>query len=150
MPQVKAASVVGGPERLRRSHRFPADKLDSMLTAAVNATLDIVAGGRAARLRITNDRVGHYLPSGGNWLSVRLTARDSSGRPLKEQAEAIGRDEALVLDFPPFNPDTRIPFGGQRDVMLRLPDGHGTVEAVVRYHDWMRVRRTVLTLREEY
>lgn len=149
MPRVRAASVAGGPERLRRSHTFPGDKDESMLTKAVNASLDIVEG-RVARLRITNDGVGHHLPSGGNWLSVRLTASDRSGRTLKVQNEAFGRNETLVLDFWPFNRDTRIPFGEQREIRLSLPEGHGTIEALVRYHDWMHTSRVVRTLREEY
>jgi nitrate/TMAO reductase-like tetraheme cytochrome c subunit len=149
MPQVRAASVAGGPARLRRSHRFPADKNESMLTQAVNASLELVEG-RVARLRITNDRVGHHLPTGGNWLSVRLMAYDSSGRMLKEQMEAFGRNETLLLDFWPFNTDSRIPFGEQREIRFSLPQGHGTVEAVIRYHDWMHTRRVVRTLRRDY
>jgi len=149
MPRVRAASVAGGPERLRRSHRFAADKDERMLREAVNPTLEIVAG-REARLRITNDRVGHHLPSGGNFLSVRMIAYDSAGGTLTERTEAFGRNETIVLGFWPFNTDTRIPFGQRREIRLPLPDGHGTVEAVVRYHDWMRVRPVVRTLTEAF
>ena len=149
MPMLTAPSVRGGPQRVRRSHRFMADKDPATLIAAVNASLEIAAG-RQARLRITNDRVAHHLPSGGNWLSVHFKAYDSSGRMLTEQKSAIGRDEALLLDFWPFNKDNRIAFGEQRQMLFPLPDGHGSVEAVIRYHDWMRVKRTLVTLKETY
>ena len=62
----------------------------------------------------------------------------------------IGRDEALLLDFWPFARDRRIAFGEQRDLFFVLPPGSGTVEAVVRYHDWMRVNPIVATLRASY
>ena len=149
MPVVRAASVTGGPERTRRSHSFPADKDSLSLALAVNASLEIV-DGPMARLRIVNDRVGHYFPSGGNFLSVRMTARDSAGRKLKEQKRAFGRNEDLVLDFWPFNWDTRIAYGRQREIRFPLPGGHGTVEAVIRYHDWIKVAPVVRTLREDY
>ena len=47
-----------------------------MLEKAVNASLAITAD-RKARFRITNDRVGHYFPSGGNWLSVEFKVYDA-------------------------------------------------------------------------
>ena len=73
MPEVDAASVVGGPVHTRRSHRFFGDKDEGMLRNAINATLTITPD-RNARFSITNDRVGHLLPSGGNWVSVQLRA----------------------------------------------------------------------------
>lgn len=149
MPATSAPSVVGGPARARRSHTFVADKDPAMLTKAVNAVLAVTAD-RRARLRIVNDRVGHYLPSGGNWLFVDFTAHDAAGRELKTERVGIGRDEALLLDFWPFARDRRIAFGEQRDLFFGLPEGHGTVEATVRYHDWMRVNPIVATLRERY
>jgi hypothetical protein len=149
MPETRAASVVAGPARSRRSHRFSGDKDAGMLEKAVNATLAITAD-REARFRITNDRVGHYLPSGGNWLSVQFKASDASGRVLRERVEGFGKDEALLLDFWPFNLDKRIAPGERREVLFPLPEGRGSVEAVVRYHDWMRTKRTVLTLKADY
>jgi len=149
MPETSAASVAGGPDRPRRSHRFFGDKDTSMLERAVNASMAITAD-RKARFRITNDRVGHYFPSGGNWLSVQFKAYDASGRMLKERHEAFGKDEALLFDFWPFNTDRRIASGEQREILFPLPEGHGTVEAVVRYHDWMRTKRTILTLKDQY
>jgi hypothetical protein len=149
MPEISAASVAGGPERRRRDHRFVADKDQAMLERAVNASLQVTAD-RRARLRITNDRVGHYLPSGGNWLSVELKAFDTSGRLLKRRLEGFGKDEALLLDFWPFNQDRRIAYGGRKEILFPLPDGHGTVEAVIRYHDWMKVHRTLLTLEQVF
>ncbi len=44
----------------------------------------------------------------------------------------------------------RIPFGSQREIIVLLPQGHCTVEAVLRYHDWVGVSKTVLTLKENY
>lgn len=149
MPRVVAPSVAGGPERSRRSHRFLADKDDGMLREAVHATLEL-APGRRARFVIVNDRVGHPLPAGGNWLSVHLKAADASGRLRAEHKQAFGKDEALILDFWPFDSDTRIAPGERREILFPLPEGHGTVEAVVRYHDWMHTRRTVVTLTERY
>ena len=149
MPMTTAPSVVGGPARTRRSHTFVADKDPAMLAKAVNAALAVTAD-RRARLRILNDRVGHYLPSGGNWLFVDFAAHDAAGRELKTERFGIGRDEALLLDFWPFARDRRIAFGEQRDLFFGLPEGHGTVEATVRYHDWMRVNPIVATLRERY
>ena len=111
----------------------------------MNASLTITAD-RKARFRITNDRVGHYLPSGGNWLSVEFKARDASGRIRREKLEGLGKDEALLLDFWPFNIDSRIAPGEQREILFPLPEGRGTVEAVVRYHDWMRTKRIIRTL----
>jgi hypothetical protein len=149
MPRLEAAAVAGGPVRARRSHGFPADKDETMLALAVNATLEITPD-RQARFRLTNDRVGHYFPSGGNWLSVRLEAHDLSGRLLAEHREAFGREEALVLDFWPFNEDARIPAGERRELLLPLPEGHGTVRATVNYHDWMKTRRTIATFEDGY
>lgn len=149
MPPVEAASVAGGPPRHRRSHRFPADKDDRLLARALNATLEITAD-RRGRFRIINDRVGHYLPSGGNWLSVRLQAYDGEGRQVAERIEVFGREEALLLDFWPFNEDRRIPSGGRREIVLPLPARHGSLQAVVNYHDWMRTKRTIATLKEVY
>ncbi len=120
-----------------------------MLQRAVNATLEVTPDHRAL-FRIANDRVGHYFPSGGNWLSVRLVARDDSGRALPERVGLFGRQEALVLDFWPFNKDTRIPPGERREILLPLPSGHGTVQAVVKYHDWMKTKRTLATLEQRY
>ena len=68
----------------------------------------------------------------------------------KEHKEALGKDEAMLLAFWPFNPDTRIASGNQKDILFSLPEGHGIVEAVVRYHDWMGVSSTVVTLKEDY
>jgi hypothetical protein len=69
---------------------------------------------------------------------------------VREHKEALGRDEALLLDFWPFVTDQRIWPGRQKEILVTLPEGHGSVEAVVRYHDWMRVGRTVVTLKESY
>lgn len=149
MPEVRAASVVEGPERPRRSHRFPADKDPAMLRKAVNASLDVTPD-RRARLRIRNDRVGHYLPSGGNWLSVRFEAYDGSGQRRAERVEGFGREEALVLDFWPFNTDTRIAFGEEKEAWFPLPEGDGTVVESVRYHDWIHVKQTLLALKMRY
>lgn len=149
MPRTGAASGPEGSERPRRSHRFPGDKDPAMLEKAVNAALTITAD-RKARFRILNDRVGHYLPSGGNWLSVQFRAYDAFGQVRKERVEGFGKDEALLLDFWPFNLDKRIAPGEQREILFPLPPGRGSVEAVVRYHDWMRTKRTVRTLRAEY
>lgn len=149
MPPTTAASVTGGPQRLRRSHNFIADKQPSMLEKAVNASLAIGVDGRA-RFRLTNDRVGHYFPSGGNWLSVQLEARDGTGRVLGKQVGIFGKEEPLLLDFWPFNTDRRLASGEARDILFQLPDGHGTVRAVVRYHDWMRTKTTILTVEEKY
>jgi nitrate/TMAO reductase-like tetraheme cytochrome c subunit len=149
MPETNGASVAGGPERRRRAHSFVGDKDPAMLERAVNASLAVTAD-RRARFRIRNDRVGHFLPSGGNWLSVELKALDASGRLLTRRVEGFGKDEALILDFWPYNRDGRIASGEEKEVLLPLPAGHGTVEAVVRYHDWMKVKRTVATLKEVY
>ena len=149
MPEVRAPSVAGGVERVRRSHSFRADKDDAMLRNAMNATLEITAD-REARVRLRNDRVGHDLPSGGNWLSVRVEAFDAAGQGLSHLIEVFGKDEPLLLDFWPFNADSRIRSGATRDILLPLPRGSGTVEAVLRYHDWMKTKRTVLTLRADY
>ena len=149
MPETVGASVAGGPERRRKAHSFVGDKDPQMLERAVDATLDLTTD-RRARFRIRNDRVGHFVPSGGNWLSVELKAHDASGRMLSRRVEGFGKDEGLILDFWPFNGDTRIAPGEEREVLLLLPEGHGTVEAVVRYHDWMKVKRTVTTLKAEY
>jgi hypothetical protein len=149
MPETMAPSVAGGPERRRRSHRFAADKDAAMLERAVNASLTVTTD-RLARFRITNDRVGHYLPSGGNWLSVEIRALDASGRMLKRIVEGFGKDEALILDVWPFNRDGRIAFGERKEILFPLPEGRGTVEATVRYHDWMNAKRAVVTLEEPY
>lgn len=81
---------------------------------------------------------------------VQLRAYDSSGRVRSERIEAFGRQEALLLDFWPFNGDNRIAFGERQEIVLSLPELPGTVEAVVRYHDWIGIKRTLLTLREKF
>ena len=149
MPTVLAPSVTGGTNRVRRSHRFPADKDRSMLQKALRASLEIGAD-RNARFRIRNTGTGHYLPSGGNWLSVRLEARDTSGRLQTAKTEAYGREEALLLDFWPFNADTRIAYGGQKEVLFPLPKGRGTLSAVVRYHDWIATKAVIVSLEKSY
>lgn len=149
MPETIGASVAGGPERRRRAHSFAGDKDPAMLERAVNASLTMTEDHRA-RFRIRNDRVGHFLPSGGNWLSVEFKVLDASGRMLSRRVEGFGKDEALILDFWPFNRDGRISSGEEKEVLLPLPAGHGTVEAVVRYHDWMKVKRIVATLKGVY
>lgn len=148
MPEITAPSVAGGPPRARRSHRFLGDKDQSMLEKGLDASLEI-GPDRKAHVRIVNDRVGHLYPSGGNWVSVRLTARDDSGLTRAEVMEAFGKEEALVLDFWPFNIDRRLRFGERKEFVLALPDGHGTVEAVVRYHKWAE-KRTVATFSQRY
>jgi hypothetical protein len=149
MPPTEAASTDGGPPRSRRSHRFPGDKDRSLLEGAVNASLEITAR-REARFRIRNDRVGHFFPSGGNWLSVRFRVLDPSGRGVEERVELFGKEEPLLLDFWPFNADRRIASGEEREILFPLPDGHGLVDIVVRYHDWMKTRVTVATLQERF
>jgi len=149
MPEVRAASVAGGPERVRRSHRFHGDKDLSMLEKAVNVSMAF-SSDRRARLRILNDRVGHYFPSGGNWVSVKIIASDDSGRILKEQVEFFGRHEDPFFDFWPLKSDTRLESGGEREILFPLPEGHGTVEATVRYHDWGKIRPTIWAMKERF
>jgi hypothetical protein len=149
MPMVEAPSVGDGPVRARRSHRFLGDKDDAMLRGAIHASLDI-ADHRVARFRIVNDRVGHPLPSGANFLTVQLRARDESGKVVAETRRAFGRDEPLLLDFWPFNIDRRIQPGEQQEVSLPLPAGKGRVEALVRYHDWIKVSRVLATMERPY
>jgi cytochrome c551/c552 len=149
MPATTAASTTAGPERRRRSHRFLADKDRSLLERATHASLELTRD-RKARFRIVNDRVGHYFPSGGNWLSVKLGAYDGGGRLIREQIAVFGREEPLLLDFWPFNLDRRIASGDEREVLFALPAGPGLVEAVVRYHDWMRTKAIVATLKKQY
>lgn len=149
MPLTTAASVAGGPALMRRSHRFLGDKDPGLLHKAADASVSITRD-RQARFLITNDGVGHYLPSGGNWLSVELRAFDRDGRTLSERRVAFGREEPLLLDFWPFKADHRIPSGEHREILFPLPAGHGTVEAVVRYHDWIQTKVTVATLSQEY
>lgn len=149
MPATKAASTTGGPTRARRSHRFPGDKDPLLLEQAFHASL-AVTPQRQARFRIINDGVGHYFPSGGNWLTVRFRTYDATGHALEERFALFGKDEPLLLDFWPFNRDRRIASGDEKEVLFSLPQGHGVVVAEVRYHDWMRTRTTVLALKEDY
>jgi nitrate/TMAO reductase-like tetraheme cytochrome c subunit len=150
MPAVNAPAVAGGPARLRRSHRFAADKDELMLAGAVDATLEITAG-RSARFRMTNDRVGHAFPSGGNGVSVRLEARDESGHVMSTQGPVLYfRSEPLILDVWPFRNDTRLQPGDRREIRLDLPAGRGVITATVTYHDWMKVRRTIATFEARY
>lgn len=146
MPVVRAPSISGGPERLRRSHRFPADKELNMLRNAVEASMEVVPE-RGAVVRIKNRAAGHYLPSGGNWLLVYFTVYDASGKVISKNRQGFGREEALLFDFWPFASDTRIAPGMSREVSLPLRiKEHGRVEAVIRYHDWMGVNPTLLKL----
>jgi len=150
MPKISAPSVTGGPARVRRSHRFAADKDDTMLTAAVHATLVIDANGSALFL-MTNDRVGHAFPSGGNGVSVRLEARDDAGQTVATHEEPMYyRKERLVFDIWPFRHDTRLRPGEQAEARLALPAGHGVVTATVSYHDWMKSRRPIATFETRY
>lgn len=148
MPPVEAPSVAGGPPRPRRSHRFAADKDDAMLQRAFHASLSI--SGARASVQIVNDGTGHHLPTGGNWLVVRFSARGEEGQVLRQGKEYFGREEALLLDFWPFAEDSRIPVGEAREASFELPAGHGTVEALVTYHDWHGMRRDLLALREAF
>ena len=149
MPVEDAPSVAGGPEHRRRSHRFLADKNETMLREGVHGHLE-VSSDRKARFWIENDRVGHYLPSGGNQLLVYLRTFDELGRLVGERKEAVGKNETLLLDFWPFNTDERIVCGGRREFEIPLLSGHGRVEALVRYWDWMHAVKTVLTLKRAF
>lgn len=149
MPYVKAPSVVGGPERVRRSHRFLADKDLVMLKSAMSGTLQITPD-RKVRMLVANTGVGHFLPSGGNWLLVYLKMYDSSNRLVDVRRETLGRDETLLLDFWPFNADSRIPAGKQKEIVVPLAAQHGRVEAMVRYWDWMHVVKTIWRQTQAY
>jgi hypothetical protein len=61
----------------------------------VAASLEVTAD-RAAVARLRNRGAGHYLPSGGNALLVTFTARDASGRTVKEQTDLFMRSEGLL------------------------------------------------------
>jgi len=82
--------------------------------------------------------------------SDRRSAPRSPGRLLRQGKGLFGREEALLLDFWPFAEDSRIPAGAEREAAFELPEGHGTVEALVTYHDWQGMRRELLTLREAF
>jgi hypothetical protein len=141
MPEIEAPSVAGGPARRRRSHRFPGDKSEEMLRRALNSSI-LMDDGRAI-VRITNDRVGHSLPASGmNWLLVKVTARDETGRRLEEAEGAFGTREWVpgYLDFWPFLHVTKIPHGESRDIVVELPPVHGHVVAEFRYRDWFAVK----------
>lgn len=149
MPYVKSPSVEGGPERLRRSHRFPADKDRAMLKSALQGDLEITPDHKV-RMRVMNSGVGHFLPSGGNWLLVFLKIYDSSNHLVEVHRENFGREETLLLDFWPFNQDTRIAAGKQKEILLPLAAEHGRVEAMIRYWDWNKVVKTILTVSKTY
>lgn len=137
MPDVDAPSVANGPVRRRRSHRFAADKDDSMLRSALNAAI-VFDGNRAAAVRIINNRVGHAFPgSGMNELIVKVTARGQGGTTAGAE-RAFGTREWIpgYLDFWPFRRVTTIPPGEHRQVVVRLPSDHGEVSAEFRYRDW--------------
>lgn len=146
MPVIRAPSISGGPERVRRSHRFLADKDLNMLRSALEASMEVTPARRAV-VRIKNRGAGHYLPSGGNWLLVYFTIYDTSGKVTSKERQGFGREEALLFDFWPFASDTRIAPGMQKEVSvpLRIKE-HGRVEAVIRYHDWKGVNPTLLNL----
>jgi hypothetical protein len=147
MPLINAPSVAGGPIRLRRSHRFLADKDINMIRTAIEASIEVTSERRAV-VRIKNRGAGHYFPSGGNWLLIYFTIYDSSGKLISKERQGLGREEALLFDFWPFaSEDSRIAPGKQREVStpLRIP-GHGRVEATIRYHDWMGINPTILKL----
>lgn len=149
MPYVNAPSVVAGPDRLRRSHRFLADKDLGMLKSSMTGTLQITPD-RKVRLVVANTGVGHFLPSGGNWLLVFLKMYDSSNRLVETRRENIGREETLLLDFWPFNPDSRIAAGKQKEIVVPLTAQHGRVEAMVRYWDWAHVVKTIWRQTQAY
>ncbi|MBI2752044.1 MAG: hypothetical protein HYX46_00775 [Betaproteobacteria bacterium] len=141
MPEVQAPSVSGGPSRLRRSHRFLGDKSEEMLRAALNASI-LLTDGRQAVVRIVNDRVGHSFPASGmNFLFVRVTVHDQSGRLVREVEREFGTTERLpgFLDFWPFLQVTKIPSGASRDIAVELPSGRGRVAAEFRYRDWATI-----------
>lgn len=151
MPLVNSPSVSGGPARQRRSHRFLADKDAGMLQRAMEASMVLTEQPRGVAVTIKNRGAGHYLPSGGNWLLVYFRTYDESGRLIRQERRDFGRAEALLLDFWPFASDERIAPGAQKTATLRLPDqGHGRVEAVIRYHDWMKVNPVLLTLEKRF
>lgn len=138
MPMLEAPSVAGGPDRLRRSHRFAADKDPDMLRRALNTYIDI-DGERRAIVRITNSGAGHSVPAAGtNWLFVDVTVKNDAGKILREQERRFGTREWVpgYLDFWPFLKVTRIPHGESRTIEIDLPTDHGSISVELRYRDW--------------
>jgi hypothetical protein len=138
MPEVQAPLVVDGPVQARRSHTFRADKDEDMLRQALNASL-FFPDGKAAVVRIVNDRMGHAFPASGmNNLLLNVKVHDSAGRLVEEIERAFGSKELLpgYLDFWPFRQDSRIRDGETRDIRVELPSDHGLVSVEFRYRDF--------------
>ncbi len=142
MPEVRAATVVSGSARVRRSHRFPGDKVPAMLRSGLDASLRITDARRGV-VQITNDRIGHSFPAAGtNSLIVRVTVRDGKQRTVRELEREFGTREWIpgYLDFWPFLQVTKIPAGESREIDVELPAGHGVVSAEFRYRDWFAIK----------
>jgi hypothetical protein len=151
MPEVEAPLVVDGPPQARRSHTFVADKRshtfvadkdEDMLRQALNASL-LFPDGKAAVVRIVNDRVGHALPASGmNYLLLNVKVHDQAGQLVEEIERGFGLKESLpgYLDFWPFLQDSRIPDGESRDIRVELPSDHGLVSVEFRYRDFFGVK----------
>ena len=142
MPELEAPSIVGGPVRLRRSHRFLGDKNPEMLRQALDTSIS-VNDNDTATVRITNSGAGHSVPAAGtNWLFVNVRVRDDAGVVREEKERSFGTREWIpgYLDFRPFAKATRIPYGESREIEVDLPSGHGSISVELRYRDWFMVK----------
>ncbi|MDH4259875.1 MAG: cytochrome c family protein [Gammaproteobacteria bacterium] len=141
MPEIRVPSVVDGPARTRRSHRFLGDKNEEMLKKALNASVVTTTDGKAM-VRLVNDRVGHSFPAAGmNSLVVNVTVHDQEGRVVQVVHREFGTKERLpeYLDFWPFLRVSKIPYGASREITIRLPPGPGFVTADFLYRDWVTI-----------
>jgi len=142
MPELEAPSVAGGPVRLRRSHRFSADKDLDMLRRALDTSINVNDNGTAT-VRITNSGAGHSVPAAGtNWLFLKVEVQDELGVVIRKKERSFGTRETIpgYLDFRPFVKATRIPYGESRKIEVDLPSGHGNISVELRYRDWFMVK----------
>jgi len=125
MPAYRGPAATDGPERTVHRHRFVGvdyatepyrgvdvaaqqAEIEAMLQASVQVTPDVPAAATAGqpltlRFPVTNDRVGHSIPSGTSfaremWLQV--TVRDAAGALVYRSGWLEGADSVLTATDP--------------------------------------------------
>jgi HEAT repeat protein len=132
MPDVLRPVAVGGPERLVKSHVFPASRSDSQRRRAYEYRARI--DGNVVVVNIKNKGAGHNFPTELKQRSVEslVVVRDTEGKEVA-RSRMVFRDpykRPYGLELPV---NTQIPGGQTRNHRVPIPVASGTVECDLFY-----------------